>query len=49
MMSEFQLLYTRISHDLAGISGPVYNGVELLSELPECNLLGLQYLRLCYN
>ncbi|MBQ4084390.1 MAG: hypothetical protein IJC30_01880 [Alphaproteobacteria bacterium] len=35
MMSEFQLLYTRISHDLAGISGAVYNGVELLSESPE--------------
>lgn len=36
MMSEFQLLYTRISHDLASISGAVYNGVELLSESPEC-------------
>ena len=35
MMSEFQLLYTRISHDLAGVSGAVYNGAELLSESPE--------------
>lgn len=36
MMQDFQLLYTRISHDLAGISGAIYNGIELLSESPEC-------------
>lgn len=35
MISDFQLLYTRISHDLAGVSGAVYNGAELLSESPE--------------
>lgn len=34
MTHLIQLLYTRISHDLAGPSGTVYNGAELLTETP---------------
>ena len=35
MISNFQLLYTRISHDLAGVAGAVYNGSELIEESAE--------------
>ena len=34
-MTNFQLLYTRISHDLAGVAGAIYNGTELMEESAE--------------
>ena len=35
MIPSFQLLYTRISHDLSGVAGAVYNGAELIEESVE--------------
>lgn len=35
MTTNFQLLYTRISHDLAGVAGAIYNGAELMEESAE--------------
>ena len=31
-LTLLQLVYTRISHDLSGCAGAIYNGAELLEE-----------------
>ena len=40
-----QMVYTRISHDLAGASGAVYNGLELLEEDLECSADSCQLIK----